>query len=268
MKIDPHPFDQAIALDAVDSNRFSGRTSPAYWGMVAPFGGVTAATALNSTLLRPERLGDPLSLTVNYAGPLQPGEFEVETTLLRTNRSTQHWAVQIVQGGEREVMISAIVVFAVRRPTWSLTEARLPDVPPAVQCPLAPKDRDMPWLERYDLRPVRGRLMQENTDSVTHGWMADAPPRPLDFPALASICDAFFPRLFLRRPTPTPIGTVSLNVYFHVDTATLARQGSAPVLGVAAGQVCNAGFFDQHGQIWGEQGTLLATTHQIVWYKE
>ena len=57
-------------------------------------------------------------------------------------------------------------------------------------------------------------------------------------------------------------------MYFHVDTATLALQGTAPVLGVAEGQVYNAGFFDQHGQIWGAGGVLLATTHQIVWYKE
>ena len=263
-----HPLDDAIALDPIDATRFSGRTSPAYWGVVAPFGGVTAATILNATLLRPERLGDPLSLTVNYAGPIHPGPFEIETTLMRTNRSTQHWAVQLVQGETREVMISAIVVFAVRRPTWSRTEARMPDVPAASECVPAPKGRGMSWFERYDVRPVRGRPMQQNTDSITHGWIADLPARALDFPALASICDAFFPRLFLLRPTPTPIGTVSLNVYFHVDTATLALQGTAPVLGVAEGQVYNAGFFDQHGQIWGADGVLLATTHQIVWYKE
>jgi len=268
MTIAPHPLDEAIRLTPIDTNRFAGHTSPAYWGQVAPFGGVTAATILNAALLRPERLGDPLTLTVNYAGPIRPGPFEVETRLMRTNRSTQHWAVQLVQGDAREVMISAIVVFAVRRPTWSRTEARMPDVPAAAACPTAPRGRDMAWLERYDLRPVRGRLMQPNPDSITHGWIADHPARALDFPALASICDAFFPRLFLLRPTPTPIGTVSLNVYFHVDSATLALQGSAPVLGVAEGQVYNAGFFDQHGQLWGEGGVLLATTHQIVWYKE
>jgi hypothetical protein len=28
------------------------------------------------------------------------------------------------------------------------------------------------------------------------------------------------------------------------------------------------GYFDHHGHLWNEAGTLLATTHQVVYYKE
>ena len=44
--MNPHPFDQAIALAASADGRYSGATSPAYANMVGPFGGITAATAL------------------------------------------------------------------------------------------------------------------------------------------------------------------------------------------------------------------------------
>ena len=45
-----HAFDTAIALQPLGDGRFTGNTSPAYANMVGPFGGVTAATALNAVL--------------------------------------------------------------------------------------------------------------------------------------------------------------------------------------------------------------------------
>ena len=55
----------------------------------------------------------------------------------------------------------------------------------------------------YDMRYVRGRVLAENADSLTYSWIRDAPPRALDYASLTSICDAFFPRIFLRREWPT-----------------------------------------------------------------
>ena len=61
-----HVFDQAIALTATGDGQYTGATSPAYANMVGPFGGVTAATALNAVMQHPALLGEPLSLTVNF----------------------------------------------------------------------------------------------------------------------------------------------------------------------------------------------------------
>ena len=263
-----HPFDQAIRLEPDGEGRMGGATHPEYWNQVGPFGGITAAVMLESVLRQPQRLGDPLSLTVNYAGPVREGGFVVETKLVRSNRTTQHWSMELVQGPEREVAISAIAVFALRRDTFSLTEASPPPAPPAAQCHRVRGRTDLPWLAHYDMRYVRGKPMHENEDSVTHLWVGDLPPRPLDFPSLAAICDVFFPRLFLRRPKFVPIGTVSLNVYFHLGGEAIARHGAHHVLASAHGQVVSAGFFDQQGQVWSHDGQLLATTHQIVWFKE
>ena len=45
---------------------FVGHTSPAYANMVGPFGGISAAQMMNAVLLHPQRLGDPVSLTINF----------------------------------------------------------------------------------------------------------------------------------------------------------------------------------------------------------
>jgi hypothetical protein len=96
----------------------------------------------------------------------------------------------------------------------------------------------------------------------------DVPERPLDFPALASICDVFFPRVMIRRQRWSPIGTVTLTSYFHADSQTLGRVGSRHLLGVARAQAYRDGFFDQSAEVWSPEGELLATSHQMVYFKD
>ena len=65
-----------------------------------------------------------------------------------------------------------------------------------------------------------------------------------------------------------PAGTVSLTVYFHASREQLADTGAAYLLGQARAQEFRNGFFDQTVQLWNQGGTMLASSHQIVYYKE
>ena len=275
MTTTPHSFDQALVLESTAPGLFRGHTSPAYWNMVGPFGGITAATALRAILLHPDRLGDPLSLTVNYAGALSTGPFTVQATPVRTNRSTQHWTVSILQTdaqGEQVVTTTATAVTAVRRETWSLADVAMPEVPTPEQLDAYPAASGIEWFNRYDIRPVTGALPRQwngqGDSSLSQVWMRDNPARPLDFCALAALADVFFPRVWLRRAVHVPAGTVSITVYFHASPAQLEATGTGHVLGQARAQEFRNGFFDQTVQLWSESGTMLATSHQIVYYKE
>lgn len=245
--------------------------------MVGPFGGVTAATLLQSVLLHPERLGEPVALTVNYAGPLADGEFTLIAEPVRTNRSTQHWLIRMLQGGETAA--TATVVTATRRSTWSATELEFPDVPAAADLARTPPLERAAWTGQYDMRFVRGGPevgagwtagagAQSAPDSVSQLWIRDEPARALDFVSLTAICDAFYPRLFVRRPKWVPVGTVSLTTYFHADSEMLASVGGHAVLGCARALNFSNGYFDQTAEIWSSGGILLATSHQVVYYKE
>ena len=64
------------------------------------------------------------------------------------------------------------------------------------------------------------------------------------------MADIFFPRVWLRRAVHTPVGTVSLTVYFHADEAMLARAGTDCLLAQARGQGYFKGFHDQTAQLW------------------
>lgn len=272
MNTNTHPFDAAVRLVPEGENRFSGATSPAYGNMVGPFGGITCAVMLQAVLAHPQRQGDPIALTVNFAAPIADGAFVVEAKPARTNRSTQHWIVQLMQ--QDAVATTATVALAARRETWSAPEAPPPSAtPPASALARMPLAGAPAWVRRYDLRFVEGGLPAsfdggEQPHSRSETWVRDEPARPLDFVSLAAICDSFFPRIFLRRRSFAPVGTVSLTTFFHADAVMLAEQSDRHVFGAARALNYRNGFFDQSAEIWSDDGRLLASSHQIVYYRE
>ena len=266
-----HAFDRAINLTAAGTNLFRGEVDDSFQNMVGPFGGVTAATLLNGALQHPERIGEPVSLTVNFAGPGQLGAFELEAIPLRTNRSTQHWLLLQKQGGE--VVTSGTAFFATRRETWSEQQHEMPAAPAADSLPqLVRSERN--WFRNYDFRYVSGLFDPsrsdtiEDADSETLLWTRDHPARPLDFASLTALGDVFAPRIFHRRQRFTPAGTVSLTHYFHADTEQLARAGDRHVLGHARATRMHNNYSDQVAHLWSDDGQLLLTTTQVAYFKE
>lgn len=268
--MDAHLFDRATALEPQGPGQWLGRTDPAYANMVGPYGGITAAVALRAVWAHPERLGEPVALTVNYCAALADGAFALQARPVRTNRSTQHWTIEITQQGE--TVLTATALTAVRRETWGSQDEPAPRVlsPNAIGKPNM--NAPVAWVQRYDIRLVEGaipRVWDGGGDSSRSTlWVRDEPPRPLDFMSLAALCDVFFPRVWLRRATRVPAGTVSMTSYFHVGQAELAAVGEGWLLGQAQASVMRNGYFDQRAQLWSQAGALLATTHQVVYYKE
>lgn len=269
----PHPFDRALHLDSLGAGTLRGRTQPEWANMVGPFGGITAAIMLHAAQSHPDRIGDPLALTVNYAGPIADGEFDIAARAARTNRSSQHWIVELRQGGE--VKTTASVVFGVHRDTWADTETHPPATPPPEQITPGGLTDIISWDKVYDMRfaegpvPAEGAVPadQPSPSSTTTLWVRDAAGRAIDFPALAAQCDVFYPRVFLRRGRVVPASTISLTSYFHADQRELDSVGNDFVLASAHANRFSRGYFDQSAHLWSRGGQLLASTHQIVYFK-
>lgn len=243
--------------------------------MVGPFGGSVAATLLRAALEYQERLGDPLSVTVNFTGPIGSGRFDITARLVRGGKSTQHWYLELVKEGE--VCANATAVFVTERQTWESTEIQAPQAPPFDEVPRFPKvPGAQEWLNRYAFGFIRGGLralpQYENTrhdTSETLLWVRDEPPRPLDHLSLLALSDVFLPRLFVRlQQINALVGTVSLTTYFHAGQSELDAQGDRELLGRASATRFRAGFFDQTAELWSVDKTLLATSVQMVYFRE
>jgi hypothetical protein len=267
-----HPFDRAIALEGLGDGRFVARTTAEYANMVGPFGGSIASVLMQSVLGHPDRLGDPVAFTVNFAGPIADGAYEIAARAVRTNRSTQHWSIVASQADD--VVATATAVFAKRRPTWSRSEAEPPpSVVPFDRLAPSPSSGHPAWVSRYEVRSMAGGMPSdwdgsEAANSRSCLWLRDDPPRPLDYASLTALCDTFMPRIFIRRRMAVPIATVTMTTYFHADAQMLIAQGDRPLLGVACALNFRDGYFDQSAQLWDDQQRMLASTHQLVYYRE
>ena len=264
----PHLFDDATQVTAGDS-RWQGKTSEDYWAFVGPFGGATAATILRALIDHPQRSGDPLSLTVNFCAPVAQGAFDLDVRLVKANRSTQHWCVEMTQGGG-EVATLATAVFAERRPSWSHPQA-----------PFRRQSRTSRRCLTQDRRPGSSSMISASSRASRIGgardsppasaysklWIGDRVPRKIDALSLMSMSDAFFGRIFHARRELVPFGTVSITTYFHADAADLAAEDITRVLAVADAKIFHKSYGDQNGELWSPNGRLLATTTQIAYFK-
>ncbi|WP_082695655.1 thioesterase family protein [Mycobacterium sp. IS-1742] len=265
-----HPFDEAVALEPADEpGRWRGHTRADWANMVGPFGGMTAAVLLRAVEMQQDRIGEPLSLTVNFAAPVADGSFDVGVRCIRTNRTNQHWLIELWQDGV--VTTNATAVFGSRRDTWSDTEQTMPTVPE----PDGVAESGLPdmivWARNYEMRYVDGGVPGAGAgtapSSMTTLWARDRRGRGLDFASLAAMSDIFYPRVFLRRGAVSPAGTITLTTYFHADSEALDAVGGDYVLASARANRFARGYFDQSAELWSRTGELLVTTHQLVYFK-
>ena len=237
-----------------------GDTSDDYWAFVGPFGGATAATILRALIDHPQRAGDPLALTVNYCAPIAQGAFDLDVRLVKANRSTQHWCVEMTQGGG-EVATLATAVFAERRPSWSHQQAQFPQATPFEQTLPYPKIAGRPGSSSMIFASSRAnrisaaRLKPRRPAPISKLWIGDRVPRKIDMLSLMSMSDAFFGRIFHARRELVPFGTVSLTTYFHADAEDLAAEDITRVLAVADAKIFHKSYGDQNGELWSPQRT-------------
>ena len=269
-----HPFDEATRLGgAAGQARRTACTSDAYWTFISPFGGASAATALRAVLEHPARQGDPLAITVNFCAPIERGQYRVHVRQARANKSSQHWQVEFAQGDSDEAVLTASIVTAVRRESWSHQAARLPALAPAETLPAFPNRGSLPWVAQYEFRFAEGALTLGAASPEAPGsphsllWLRDAEPRPLDFLSLAALSDAFFGRIFQVVGRIPPFGTVSMTTHFHASADELAACASAPVAAVADGRVFHRSYGDQTAELYAASGQLLATATQVAYFR-
>ncbi|MGB0507604.1 MAG: acyl-CoA thioesterase [Pikeienuella sp.] len=265
-----HPLDQETALSLLKEGVWAGASTKAYGNMVGTFGGVVAATLLNAVVSDERRMGEPVSLTVNFCASVVVGDLTVQTKLQRAGKYTQHWSLELTQNDQ--ICATASVVTGTRGDVFAMQSAGAPDVPKFEDCTPIP-EYPVKWMGRYDMRFVEGQPEFASKQHDPLGspyaavWLRDNPDRTLDAVALASLADCFFPRLLHIRGTVVPFATVSMTTHFLATPEDLAEQADRPVLGVVDGDRFQGNFHNQRMQLWSESGKMLAVGTQVVWYK-
>jgi acyl-CoA thioesterase len=228
-----------------------------------PNGGYIAAIvlrALTAELDDPARL--PRSLTLHYLRPPADGQLDVDVTVERTGRTLSTLSARLSQEGRPCVI--ALAAFAADFPSALDYAAQTPVVPTPEEIdpwPLAPPFP--PIALQFEMRAALGPLPFSGADeALTGGWLRFIDPQQVDPVALAVCADAWLPSPFPRLNAPVGAPTVDLTIHFRAPEVVL--EAGEHVLAVFRSRVSHGGFFEEDGELWAPDGTLLAQSRQLA----
>jgi len=258
-------FAGATAVRPRGGGRYDGVCDPCWSAPLGPNGGYLAAIVLRA--LEGEVADDarpPRSLTCHFLRPPAAGAVRVEVAVERAGRSVTVLSARLLQ--DDRPCVVALAAFARDLPSAADYASPPPAAPgPDAVAPWTPFAGAPPVARRVEVRPVFGDLPLSGAgEAVTGGWLRLSEPEPPDPPAIAFYADAWLPAAFARLTAPVGAPTIDLTVHFRAPGAIAALPSQAPVLARFVSTTSAGGFFEEDGELWAPDGTLLAQSRQLA----
>ncbi len=205
----------------------------------------------------------PRSLTVHFLRPPQAGPVTVMPVVERTGRTLSSASARMEQEGK--LMAVALGSFSGPWPGPMLDEAPMPEVePPGAREPAAPPDSnpDAPkFISQVTMQERLGASLFSGAErSEVGGWLGLIEERPVDALTLAVLADTWFPAPWARLTSLAPAPTIEMSVYYRAPLP----QPDSLVLGRFRTRLVRDGFFEEDGEMWTPDGTLLAQSRQLA----
>jgi acyl-CoA thioesterase len=257
-------FDADTAVSPVGDGAFAATISDQWAVPRGPNGGYIAAIvlrALEAAVDDPQRA--PRSLTLHYLRPPAAGPATVEVAVERAGRTLTSLSARMLQDGRP--MVVALAAFAADFPSAADFATPPPAVDPPAELRVPDRPGVLPIARRTALAPVFGPApFSSGDDAQAGGWLRLAEPRVADAAAVAFYCDAWLPAPFARMAGPAPAPTIDLTIHFRTRLPHPGMAPDAPVLARFRSQTSAGGFFEEDGEIWAPDGTLLAQSRQLA----
>jgi hypothetical protein len=283
-------LDVDTALEACGNGVYAGRLAERWNVGIGMNGGYLAAFCLRA-VLQESRLVDPLTMTVHYLSRPVAGLADVCVTALRVGRGHATYRFDLVQSaagpaeeprppGETgegaaenggEIRATGLVMTGRLRQPGELDfgpnrpEVAGPEASSAVRRLSAPGESVSIW-DRLETRIARAEdmffLRTQPGEARTGGWTRLGDGRPSDALCVPVFLDCWPPAVFSRTMRPDGAGAPTLELTVHwrnwVPAGWLyARFESRQLAG---------GYVDEDGELWTEDGILVAQSRQIARY--
>ncbi|HLR17555.1 MAG TPA: thioesterase family protein [Alcanivoracaceae bacterium] len=235
---------------------------PAGWTQGrACFGGLIAAIMYRRLqALVPDR--PPRSLFVSFVGPVAAGDIELNAEVLRTGGSVTQAECKIIQDGEVVAVMQAAFGLP-RESRIRVAGPKAPDMKPlekAFKLPFV-EGISPEFLRFFELRWATKPLpFSKSKEGYLGGWIRFREKTNIDHSAMLALIDAWAPAVMPMYRGPAPSSSLTWTIefvqndwvdndwwQFHAETEHAAD-----------------GYCVTQGQIWTEQGELIALTRQTV----
>jgi len=259
-------FNADTAVEALGGGSFAATMSERWWVGKGPNGGYVAAVILRAMQARASAERAPRSLTVHYQRAPLAGPVEIGVEVEREGGRATFLSARLTQEGKVQATAQAVL-----SENWSerehFAEAPMPDAgEPGELDAIDPETRaSRPnMLQNYRLRPALGEHAFSGGAPYTGAWIRTREPRLLDAPLAAAFLDTWFPAPFVRLERPVGAPTIDYTVHFR---SPLPPTGAGPedaYLVSFKSNLARHGFFEEDGELWSADGTLLAQSRQLA----
>jgi acyl-CoA thioesterase len=254
-------FDDDTALSPSDDGSYEGFIGDRWWTPRGPLGGYVMAIVLRGLMLAvADAERQPRSLSVYFLRPPGVGPVTVRPVVERVGRSLSSASARLEQDGK--LLALALATFSGPWPGPLLCEAPMPEVePPGERSSVGelPGVRRPPFTElvtmqgRFGVPPFSGGDRAE-----TGGWLGLREQRAVDALTVVALADAWYPAPWPRLRALAPAPTIDMTVHFR---APLPLPDSL-LLGRFRTRLVRDGFFEEDGELWAPDGTLVAQSRQ------
>jgi acyl-CoA thioesterase len=254
-------FLRDTAVEEIGGGSYRAHISEAWFTPRGANGGFLAAIVLRAIMdCEHDEERAPRSLTLHYLRPPVEGEVRVVVTEERRGRQLTTYSARLEQDGR--VCVLALAALSRDFPSSLHYAEAMPEVPPPNGLVVRDDPSLPPITHQFATQGAVGHPPFSGADeALTGGWIAFAgdEPSPLDAPALALLSDAWLPSVFVLTRDFIGVPTIDLTIHFRVRTE--GRTG--PALAIFRSRTSAEGFFEEDGELWSEDGTLLAQSRQL-----
>jgi acyl-CoA thioesterase len=257
-------FDDDIALQHAGAHVYEGEVCRDWWTPRGPLGGYVMALmvrALELTVDDPAR--QPRSCTMHFLRPPQAGPITASAVVERAGRTLTSVSGRLDQDGK--LMGLALGAFSTPWESPLLDETQMPVVEPArgrtSERKGLPDAGPAPFVGRMVFQHRFGAELFSGADRAeVGGWLGLREERPLDAAAVCVLADAWFPAPWPRLRALAGAPTIELTIHFRAplpidDTLLLGRFRT---------RLVRDGFFEEDGELWAPDGTLVAQSRQLA----
>lgn len=257
------PFDALVTPSPLGGGRARAVLPDGWFQGKGLYGGLTTALLVRALeAVAPER--ELRSLTSELCGPVQPGEVELVTEVLRVGNAVTTAAARLVQQGA--VQAHAVGVLGKQKV-------------PAREGSYLPRPTDLAWRAAevvelpegvaprfsrfFEYRANQHLPLSGSAEPVTEGWIRPRHPGARrDAAFLAGCVDAWWPALFTIETELRAMATIAFT--FQPFPHFEGLDPEAPLLHRGRLLASDEGFCVEQRELWGEDGRLLALNQQTM----
>lgn len=264
-----HPkqsFSDATSWRPLGDGRFAGAVDPVWGQGRAVYGGIVGAgmaRAMEAAVADDKTLR---SFAVTFAGPVEAGEVECVTRLLREGRTATFVNAEITQGGTKRAAANAMFGLS-RESSARVPGPRRPDLPPPEACKEMPYiDGVMPsFTQRVEFRYTHGGFpfMGDTGSSCIGGWCRfrhDAGRAAA--PGILALIDTWPAPILSTMNIPAPASSItwSVDLFGQRIDASLDDWWYFDARTVFAAE----GYTSFEASLWAPDGQYVARSCQLV----